>query len=106
VEHSCLLQPVRCAVPACTDAFRLGCRTAGKEELRNQVGQFRFDLKNIASSKSSKEDRKQGLAKAKDLITACERLDYQMTKKSSEGAAETYKIVLDKLKDFDSFTAA
>ena len=70
------------------------------------MGTFRFDLKNLASSRSDKDARREGIAKAKDLVTACERLDYVMTKKDLTKARENYDLVIDKLKSFDSFVSA
>lgn len=80
-------------------------RSEAIEELRRQVGNFRFDLKNLAASKGDKKERKEGLAKAKDLVTACEQLDLAMRKKDQEKAKQLYTLVIDKLNDFSSFVA-
>lgn len=82
------------------------CRTEAREELRRQVGFFRFDLRNLATSRGTKDQRKEGLDKAKNLIKATERLDFTLTKKSKDEAKREYDVVIDKLKDFDSFVAA
>lgn len=84
----------------------MACRTEAKEELRRQVGTFRFDLRNLASARGSKPERKEALEKAKALVTACERLDYTFTKKDQTEAKRNFAIVVDKLKDFDAIAAA
>ena len=81
-------------------------RTLAKEELRNQVGTFRFDLRNLASAKESKEDRKAGVAKAKELIVACEDLDQAIRNKDQEKAKKLYGKVTDKLASFDQFISS
>ena len=82
------------------------CRTLAKEELRNQVGTFRFDLRNLASSKGSKEERKAGISKAKELIVACEDLDQAIQKKDQEKAKKLYGKVTDKLSAFDQYISS
>jgi hypothetical protein len=86
VPHTCCIQ----------------CRTNAIEELRNQVGTFRFDLKNLASSKGDKAARKAGLVKAKALIQEAEQLDLALRKKDKSKAKDIYKSVLGLLNDFDS----
>ena len=82
------------------------CRTVAKEELRLQVGNFRQDLNTLAASKGTKAERKAGLAKAKELIVACEDLDYAMTKKDLGKAQALYGNVKSKLSDFQSYALA
>jgi hypothetical protein len=81
-------------------------RTEAKEELRNQVGNFRQDLRTLASAKGSKDERKEGLAKAKSLIEACEELDFAIRSKDLDKAVKYYANVKDSLKSFTSFALA
>lgn len=92
---------LRSGVDACARA----CRSEAIEELRRQVGNFRFDLRNLAASKGDKKERKEGLAKAKDLVVACEQLDLAMRKKDQEKAKQLYTLVVNKLNDFTAFVA-
>lgn len=62
-------------------------------------------MKNIVSASSDRTKRKEGLQIARDLVIACEQLDYQMTKKSQESAKEAYNKVLDKLNAFDTYAS-
>lgn len=82
------------------------CRTLAKEELRNQVGTFRFDLKNLVAAKGTKGERKEGLAKAKDLIVACEVLDQAIRDKNLDKAKKEYATVQSKLSAFDSYISS
>ena len=70
------------------------------------MGTFRFDLKNLASARGTKPERKEALSAAKQLVTACERLDYTFTKKNQTEAKREFAVVMDKLKDFDTIAAA
>lgn len=69
------------------------------------MGTFRFDLKNLASSKGDKPARKAGLQMAKALIQEAEQLDLALRKKDKKKAQELYTSVVAKLNAFDSSLA-
>lgn len=83
-----------------------GCRTEAKEELRRQVGNFRQDLRTLASSKGSKDERKAALAAAKDLIVAAESLDFAIRSKDPKEADKLYATLKTKLSAFSSTVVA
>lgn len=82
------------------------CRTEAKEELRRQVGNFRQDLRTLAASKGTKEERKAALSAAKDLIVAAESLDFAIRSKDSKEADKLYAALKGKLSAFSSSVVA
>ncbi|DBB05851.1 hypothetical protein WJX82_007945 [Trebouxia sp. C0006] len=62
--------------------------TQAREELRNQVGNLRFDLNTlIESSSKSKADKKQAQSLKKDFLIKVEEFDYFIRKKDQSKAA-------------------
>lgn len=82
------------------------CRSDAKEELRLQVGNFRQDLRTLATSKGSKSERKAALAAAKDVIVAAESLDYAIRSKDPKEADKLYAALKTKLSAFTSAVVA
>ncbi len=77
----------------------LQCRTEGKNELRRQVGNLRFDL-NVLIDTLPKAARKDANASKVAFYKEIEALDNALTKKNQATAAaklETSKAALDSL---------
>lgn len=70
------------------------------------MGNFRQDLKTLASSKGSKDERKAALAAAKDLIVAAESLDFAIRSKDQKAADKLYAALKTKLSAFSSTVVA
>eukprot|EP01025_Chloroclados_australasicus_P055781 TRINITY_DN6845_c0_g1_i2.p1 TRINITY_DN6845_c0_g1~~TRINITY_DN6845_c0_g1_i2.p1 ORF type:complete len:278 (+),score=32.58 TRINITY_DN6845_c0_g1_i2:100-834(+) len=77
--------------------------TAAKEELRNQMGNMRLDMLTLSAQKGTKAERKEAVAKVKDLITACEELDFAIRKKDLGKAQKSYASVKSKVNEVTSF---
>ena len=86
--------------------LRAFCRTEAKEELRRQVGNFRQDLRTLASAKGSKDERKAALAAAKDLIVAAEKLDFAIRSKDPKEADKLYAALKTRLSTFTTTVVA
>ncbi|KAG2445394.1 hypothetical protein HXX76_000016 [Chlamydomonas incerta] len=76
--------------------------TEAREQLRRQVGNLRFDLNTLASTKE-KEAKKAALGLRKEFIQAVEDLDFALREKDQASAAKKLEITKAKL---DSVLAA
>lgn len=71
---------------------------AAREELRNQVGNLRFDLTALAEAKP-KEEKKKAFAAKKEFFAKVEDLDYQLRLKNTPKAQDKLVIVKSALDD-------
>jgi photosystem II oxygen-evolving enhancer protein 3 len=78
------------------DLIKKAYWTAGREELRGQVGTLRFDINTIASGKASAADKKAILAAKDDLFATIDKLDFAMRKKDQASASKFYEQVVAK----------
>lgn len=72
----------------------VGCRTAGRNELRLQTGYLRYDLDVLAQAAKSRKDAK---VAGDALVASLERLDYAITKKDKPGALAAHNSMLESL---------
>lgn len=69
------------------------------------MGNFRQDLRTLATSKGSKDERKAALTAAKDLIVAAESLDFAIRSKDPKEADKLYAALKNKLSAFSTIVA-
>lgn len=77
--------------------------TDAVNELHNQLGNIRADMRTITASMPNKSDRKEGASKARNLIVAMEDLDYALQRQDTGKTATLYAKVNDELTSFTKF---
>ena len=97
--HACW--PVRCghheAHCCCICAAPLCCRTEAREELRNQVGNLRFDLNTvIETSSKSKADKKDAQFKKKEFLA---KVGWNVISDMSENSRGAWRPALDSARE-------
>lgn len=79
------------------DAISKKYWTEGREELRRQVGDMRFDINTLAAAKSGAATKAKILAAKKDLFETVDKLDFAMRMKDQATASKVFVDVQSKL---------